>query len=294
MNNVLKSFETQQEVISVLLNDDNTIMLSIDFKGNSVSEKLFLPKLKFIKFIKSGDMLFVYLDDLSIKKYFSEWINEFLYSLLKADKTINLIEKFNKSLKVLIRVGEKDLKISLNAAKGLYGELFYLKNCLLKAKYDMDSILDAWHRPSLANHDFVFDKYSIEIKCISKNNTTVKIASEYQLDAIENKDLFLQCYIFDDIIQSSVDSLGNIYNEILLLLKTNSLKDSFSLKCSTDITGYLGPEYIKLDFNFILIDEMKYKVDQSKFPRIQKNQFSPFINNISYNIDISSIENFKI
>jgi hypothetical protein len=294
MNNVLKSLETQQEVISVLLNDDNTIMLSIDFKGNSVSEKLFLPKLKFIKFIKSGDMLFVYLDDLSIQKYFSEWINEFLCSLLKADKTINLIEKFNKSLKVLIRVGEKDLKISLNAAKGLYGELFYLKKCLIEAKYDMDSILDAWHRPSLANHDFVFDKYSIEIKCISKNNTTVKIASEYQLDAIENKDLFLQCYIFDDIIQSSVDSLGNIYNEILILLKTNTLKDIFSLKCTTDITGYLGPEYIKLDFNFILIDEMKYKVDQSKFPRIQKNQFSPFINNISYNIDISSIEKFKI
>lgn len=294
MDNIIKSFETQQEKISVLLNDDNTSMLTIDFEGNTVNDKLYLPKLKYIKFVKSENKLFIYLDDLSIQKYFNEWINDFIDSLLKIDKTINLVEKFNSSLKILIRVGEKDSKMSLNTAKGLYGELLYLKNCLIESKLEKDVILEAWHRPSLANHDFVFDEFSIEIKSISKNNTTIKIASEYQLDSLENKNLFLKCYILDDIIQSSIDSLGNLYNEILNLLDSNILKDSFSSKCSDDITGYLGPELIKLDYNFILIDEITYLVDQDKFPRIQKDQISPFINNISYNIDISSIEPYKI
>ena len=173
MDNIIKSFETQQEKISVLLNDDNTSMLTIDFEGNTVSDKLFLPKLKYIKFVKSENKLFIYLDDLSIQKYFNEWINNFIDSLLKVDKTIILIEKFNTSLKILIRVGEKDTKMSLNTAKGLYGELLYLKNCLIESKLEKDVILEAWHRPSLANHDFVFDEFSIEIKSISKNNTTI-------------------------------------------------------------------------------------------------------------------------
>ena len=73
MDNIIKSFETQQEKISVLLNDDNTSMLTIDFEGNTVSDKLFLPKLKYIKFVKSENKLFIYLDDLSIQKYFNEF-----------------------------------------------------------------------------------------------------------------------------------------------------------------------------------------------------------------------------
>lgn len=285
---------TQQEEICILSNEDGSSMLSLDFKKNSLSEKLFLPKLKYIKFVRSDHKLFVYLNESSIKKYFEEWIINFTESLTENENTINVIEKFNTSLKTLIRVGEKETKMTINSAKGLYGELLYLKNCLLNSKPAQETVLEAWHRPSQANHDFVFDKFSIEVKSISKNNTTIKIASEYQLSTIINKELFLKCYIIDDITQSTIDSLGILYNEILNILETTTLKETFVLKCSDDITGYLGPELNKLDYNFIVIDESTYKVDQELFPRIQKNQFSPFINNISYNIDISSIQQFKI
>ena len=294
MENILKSFKTLNEEVLILSNEDGTSMLSLNFNENPISDKLFLPKLKYIKFVKSDEKLFVYLNEISIQKYFDEWLNNFTDSLIDIDKTINVVEKFNSSLKSLIRVGEKESKMSINTAKGLYGELLYLKNCLLNNDFRQDTVLEAWHRPSLANHDFVFDKYSIEVKSISKNNTTIKIASEYQLSALNDKELYLKCFIIDDIIQSTIDSLGLLYNEILNLFESNSLKEIFISKCADDITGYLGPDLNKLDYNFILIDEYTYKVDQKSFPRIQKNQFSPFINNISYNIDISSIELFKI
>jgi len=292
MNTKIKSVKTKFEDVAILINDDQTNMLSIDFNGREINSKLFLPKLKYIKFVKTGGKLFVYLNDLTILKYFDELTGNFIDSLTNFDNTEILVEKFNKYLKDLIRIGERDKKLSINTAKGLYGELFYLKESLLKGK--QESVIEAWHRPSFANHDFVFQNSSVEIKTISKNNTTIKIASEYQLECIENKQLFLKCYIVDDIIQSSIDSLGIIYDEILNMLESNTLKEIFVSKCSEDVTGYLGPDLMQLDYYFILIDTLTYLVDQKSFPRIKRNEMSPFINNISYNIDISSLKPFMI
>ena len=49
-----------------------------------------------------------------------------------------------------------------------------------------------------------------------------------------------------------------------------------------------------LDYKFITIEDFKYNVDQQEFPRIRKEKIDSGLSKVSYSIDVSSIEAFKI
>jgi hypothetical protein len=49
-----------------------------------------------------------------------------------------------------------------------------------------------------------------------------------------------------------------------------------------------------LNYKFTIIEDFLYNVDQYAFPRIRKDNLDPGISKVSYNLDISSIDNFKI
>jgi hypothetical protein len=68
----------------------------------------------------------------------------------------------------------------------------------------------------------------------------------------------------------------------------------FQMKCAEDcFCEYLGPDYMPLDYKFIVLDDNSYKVDQREFPRIKKSELLNGISKISYNLDISAITKFK-
>lgn len=64
--------------------------------------------------------------------------------------------------------------------------------------------------------------------------------------------------------------------------------------CRRYFCGYLGPNHTTLDFKFIVIEDFLYDVNQVTFPRIRKEKIDLGLSKISYNIDISSFEKFKI
>ena len=49
-----------------------------------------------------------------------------------------------------------------------------------------------------------------------------------------------------------------------------------------------------LDYKFTIIEDFLYVVDQNGFPRIRKDNLDLGISKVSYNLDISAIDNFKI
>ena len=49
-----------------------------------------------------------------------------------------------------------------------------------------------------------------------------------------------------------------------------------------------------LDYKFTVIEDALFYVDQNDFPRIRKEELDNGISKVSYNIDISSLHNFKI
>ena len=85
-----------------------------------------------------------------------------------------------------------------------------------------------------------------------------------------------------------------MYVKIKGLLDTG-LINVFEIKCAEDaFCEYLGPEHMPLDYNFTVIEDFLYDVDQLQFPRIRKEKIDAGISKISYNLDISVIDSFKI
>jgi len=182
----------------------------------------------------------------------------------------------------------------MNSAKGLYAELLVLKEYLEGRKYTQSDIIDGWHRPAPANHDFDYEDFSLEVKATSRDSTTVKITSEHQLMAVDDKPLHLHIYRVDNINKSSEDSLGDMFIEIKELLDTG-LENVFEMKCAEDaFCEYLGPKHMVLDYKFTVIEDFLYDVDQVNFPRIRKEKIDKGISKTSYNLDISAIDGFKI
>ena len=271
-----------------------TKILEIEFPCENDIKALFTPKLENIGFIPVDRIITVNLKNPTFREQFNDWTERFLEKINSNDSSEILIEKFNNEIKAIVLLGQKEKKLSMTSARGLYGELLVLKSHLDDEKYSQDQILEGWHRPAPANHDFDYKDYTLEVKTVSRSNTTFKVTSEDQLTAMEEKSLNLQLYRIENVNKSQIDSLGLLYVEIIEKLQSG-LVNVFQIKCAEDaFCEYLGPIHMPLDYKFTIIEDLLYNVDQINFPRIRKDNLDLGISKVSYNLDISSINNFKI
>jgi hypothetical protein len=267
--------------------------IAFRFKDSKYLSLLSLPKLKYLDIIQSFNDLSFHLTYEPLRQFFNNFIDGFEKTIVDTDTGNEVVDKINKALRDLIKMAEREMELPLSACMGLYGELLQLRELLLN-EIDHSKILSGWNRPAPANHDFDYDSEAIEIKAISKDKTNVRITSAFQLEAPVQKELFLKIYRVEAISRSATDSLGDLYLEIYGMINTEVLKEEFVLKCFNDSIKYGGPRVITLPYRFILIEEMKYTVDQLLFPRINRHEVPASLSNISFSIDLSAIESFKI
>ena len=297
MINEIKNIKTKDCLITILNNApagyEELKSLAFRFNVNAFLGLLNLPKLKYVDIVQNNNDLSFHLTYEPLRQFFNNFIDGFEKTIKNSDTGKEVVEKINKALKDLIKMAEKAMDLPITSCMGLYGELLQLKEFLLKDD-DHKSILSGWNRPAPANHDFDYDTEAIEIKTVSKDKTTVKITSTFQLEAPENKNLVLKIYRIEAIDGSATDSLGDLYSEVKRLINTDTIKEEVILKCINDKLKYGGPRVITLPYKFIQIEEMKYLVDQETFPRINRNAIPGSISNVSYRIDLSAIEGFKI
>lgn len=297
MKKEIDKIETADCIVAILNNAPAGFeeMKSIAFRFNDSKylNLLNLPKLKYLGIIQSFNDLSFHLTYEPLRQFFNNFIDGFEKTIKTSDTGKEVTEKINKALRDLIKMAEKEMDLSLTGCMGLYGELLQLKEFLLNDP-DHSKIISGWNRPAPANHDFDYDTEAIETKTVSKDKTTVKITSAFQLEAPIYKKLYLKIYRIEAIDQSATDSLGDLYSDIKDIITTDSLKEEFVSKCINDGLKYGGPGVITLPYKFIRIEEMKYLVDQTLFPRINRQILPVAISNISYRIDLSAIERFKI
>ena len=221
-----------------------------------------------ISFVQINDQIIVNLKDETFNEKFKKWISDLYENLVEANDIGDLIRSFNKEIKEHILLMSKEKKVPIEKIRGLFGELLELKRLLLLENIDKNIVLDGWHRPAPANHDFDFKNYSLEVKSIGRTSSKVKITSENQLTKVENKNLILKVSILDAVSKSSEDSLAVLYNEIKTILGS-PLNILFENKCAEDAYfKYLGPEHVSLDCKMWEIDSEFYEVDQENFPML--------------------------
>lgn len=284
----------QVRIIEEINNDTETKILWISFDSSIDLRNLFTPRLENLSFIKVDNIVTINLKNPDFREFFNDWIERFSLKINSIVEKSDIIEIFNKEIKAIILLGKKENKLSWETARGLFGEFLVIKKYLIESKFTPLDVIQGWHRPAPANHDFDYKEFSLEVKTISKDSTTVKITSQYQLDAIENKPLFLNCFRIEKVEKSNIDSLGELFLEIKGLLE-QSIFNLFEIKCVEDFfCEYLGPDLMPLDYKFSILEDNLYNVDQIHFPRVIKQQLNPAVSKFSYSIDISSFESFKI
>lgn len=182
--------------------------------------------------------------------------------------------------------------LSPSEQKGLFGELYFLKNYLLK-KYTTYESLVFWTGADKTNHDFQINKNAVEIKTSSsKQHKKITIASERQLDNTGLDNLFLGVMTFNMHINCPSKALGQIVSDIFVIIN-----DDFAAVYFFEI------KLIKIGFNRLNSDkytvgfstrEVKFYEVVDGFPRLLYKQLPNGIGDIKYTVMVATCEPFEI
>lgn len=178
--------------------------------------------------------------------------------------------------------------LSLQVIMGLIGELLFLRKFSF-LNYGIRVGVVGWSGPEPTNKDFSYGKDWFEIKSLSANKSTVMISSIEQLDSVCEGTLVL--FRLEKMSTSYEGiSLNKLIWEIKSMLEDESTLDMFEEKLIQ--VGYSYAEnYDESVFSLISIDA--FKVSEN-FPRLERNVIPSEISNVKYELDINSIEKFKV
>lgn len=181
--------------------------------------------------------------------------------------------------------------LSPEKAKGLFGELYFLKNVMLK-KYDIDKTINSWSGPDYLVKDFAIDDYWYEIKTISCNGTVVKISSLQQLSSdIEGKLVVIKVEEMADAYKGKDSSINELIQYIISEIELNDTKDMFLDKLANigyDFSDELGNK----KFN---VANLEYYLVDDKFPALRETDIkSDAINNVGYELILKLLIDYLV
>lgn len=219
--------------------------------------------------------------------------NDLIECTKKVSGTRAAVEKIYTRLQVWRTFLSKNKRylLSEQEVRGLFAELVFLENCINNDIYTPDAIINGWQGPLDGPHDFVLGDIAVEIKSIeSSSKNTVRISSENQLVTNLSK-LYLQVFFLAEYTDgSSGSSLNDIVGRLRNRLVDTDLLDIFNNRLHTagyiDLTDYATPA-------FLVIQKYAYEVREG-FPRIIPQMLSSGLQNVSYDLDLNTVQVFCI
>ena len=221
-------------------------------------------------------------------------ISDIANSIINMSLENNIIITLMNSLETwkLFFEKNKNKSLSIEKQKGLFGELVYLRDFVLK-QVECPIAIESWKGPERAYHDFEFKKIAIEIKTTSgKEHKKFMISSEKQLDMLELEELYLGLFSlnvhYNEVGQTIVDIIEELDN---LFLEFSAARYAFNLKLLK--LGFLLDH--KLDYTTrFSISSIDFFQINDEFPRITKSNLPLGIGDLKYSVMVSACEKFKL
>lgn len=233
------------------------------------------------------------LTDLKASSIYFHICDDLLLSIVAEKDEEIAIKKIKKRFDLWKRVLNKPVKneMSIEEAKGLFGELYFLDKYMFD-KYGIDQSISAWTGPNGYPKDFSINGTWYEVKTTGINSNKIKINSIGQLDSDNDGYLvILKVENMSEEYNDGYSSLDEIINDVFNKVDNMDVKDLFIEKLSTK--GYLTSNF-NLPYRFRFVSMSIYIVDGS-FPRIYSNLIKfEEIEDVEYTLRISSLEKFKI
>ena len=227
--------------------------------------------------------------------FFEKLFTDLVISLYETIKDIDNEDQATKMFINTVRYWSDFLKskrselLSDEVIQGLYGELVYLENILFNSSGAINDLLKSWQGPYDANQDFHFTEKNVEVKTKRKNGNIINIASEYQLEPEESKELELAIV---SVIPD--DKSGDTLKQILDRIREKALNEGGDISIISDALAEK-----KLNFtNVVAYDYLSFKAeiiefydcDHDDFPKLIRSELTEAIKGVEYKLSLSDIE----
>ena len=229
-------------------------------------------------------------------------INEFSYlcenviqTILEETTIANAVKTFGNALLRWKNLFERahGTGLSKEEQQGLYGELRFLKKCIISASSSSFNIVENYVGTNKALRDFQGRNWAVEVKTTSTNNPqTLTINGERQLDDSMIDFLYLyHCSI--EVTKQTGETLPEIVKDIRELLKDDVATYSlFNAKLFE--AGYLDTqEQLYTDRHYKSRKDSFFHV-KDNFPRIREHELREGVGNVRYSISIPSYELYGV
>ena len=178
------------------------------------------------------------------------------------------------------------------AQRGLYGELWFLREVVLKYLTHEEAIR-CWTGPEYDRHDFQFNTCCVEIKTtISKQHQKLWIANERQLDDSNIQALYI-VHLSLDTLQHLGETLPAIVNSIRESIRSSESANSLFEDKLFEVgylagheSAYSGTGYAKRNVDVFKIAE--------GFPRIIERDVPNGVGDIGYSILVAECKHFEV
>ncbi len=180
--------------------------------------------------------------------------------------------------------------LSPEKAKGLYGELYFIKN-YLSEKYSIEEAIRCWSGPEKYSKDFAINDTWYEIKTINVGSSVAKISSIQQLSSDNiGKLVVIRVEEMADEFDEENSTINKLCQSIISSISGSEIKDLFLIKLSEigyDFCDDLG------DKNYHVHKIESYIVND-EFPALREKDIkAEAINNVSYEIILKMIKDYK-
>lgn len=229
---------------------------------------------------------------------FTDLFNDLIVSLYQRIYKLSDVNEYSKIfIQMFYKWSEffddkKSEKLSQDIIKGLFGELFTLKELIKDSdSLHLNDLLNSWKGPYDKGHDFELDQKNIEVKTKEISKSSVKISSEHQLEVDMDKPLELLVISVEtnhikgqsisDLLADTKDIIINKLGDYSIVLTALSQKNI----TSQNIFQYDN-------YKFEAIEEVVYDCMQSNFPKLTKTNTPKAIGSIQYTLHLHYLSEF--
>ena len=231
--------------------------------------------------------------DRMYNEIFTAMANNLYQSLKECKEERQIVRIFLERLNQWQQFFEKNSKngMSEEAQRGLYGELYFLKNHLFSTAEHFAAEISAWTGPKNRQHDFQFGDTVVEIKtCIAKQPQKLQISSEQQLDETLVGTLFI-FHLSLSSVENHAETLPALIAQLREMLRTVYMAAS-TFEEALLKRGYLNTQAWRYQKTGYVVRESNVFRVTGDFPRLTENDLPLGVGDLTYSISVSECKKF--
>lgn len=237
---------------------------------------------------ENQDALFFTLKDNDSLDLFLNLVNDIFDSV--SDSSSNLIELAYRRWRLWGKLFSSDiLLLSSKSIQGLLAELFFINDHLSKL-YTVDECILSWGGSDYYRKDFEIFNEWYEIKSITTGNDSLYISSLEQLES-KYEGYIVICSV-SKTTQTNINgiNLNKLVQTVSNRIEADAVYEIFIKKLENLDYAY-NDAYNESNY---VIDSVDYFLINDDFPKLTKNNVPVEITRCDYEINIPSINRFKV